>query len=126
MSKENWNVTTNAAKRTATLKVMGFLDADDALAIGQAFMSFAAAVEQRPWAMISDLREMSLVSRDGQKQWVDNMVNLMGVGLKKWAVLNRSANAALQSEVVAKTAQISEITKLTTDEAEARRWVEGV
>lgn len=110
----------------ATVVVKDAPTADDALRMGEAFVKYAQSINMRPWAMLSDLRNMSVATRDGQEQWVANMVQLMGLGLSRWAVLNRQANAALQATVVAKSSQIQNITVVTFDEAEAKAWAASV
>lgn len=121
-----WSIEIDPKLKVATVVVTDAPSGEDAMAMGQAFVKYAESIAMRPWAMLSDLRGMAVATRDGQEQWVANMVQLMGLGLSRWAVLNRQANAALQATVVAKSSQIQGITVVTFDEAEARAWAASV
>lgn len=121
-----WELNVSENEPIATLRVFGAPDGPEAVAIGMAFVDYAKSIGNKPWAMVSDLRDMPMATREGQEQWVANMVNLMGLGLSRWAVINRRANAALQASIVAKSSQIQGITLITEDEKEALAFARGV
>lgn len=98
----------------------------DAKAMGEAFVRYAKSIDLRPWAMLSDLRNMTVATADGQQQWADNMTLLLGLGMRRWAVLNSQPFGALQAAVVAADAQLKGITVVTFDEAEALAWARSV
>lgn len=120
-----WELWPDGDNGVVTLRVMGSPAKGDILDARTAIAGFADANRGRPWALLSDLRAMSITTREGQEQWVANMEAYVAHGLTKWAVLTTSANAALQATVVAKSAKLQARTLVVTDEAEAIRWVEG-
>ena len=54
------------------------------------------------------------------------MVQLMHVGLARWAVLNDKALPALQARNVAKDSDLNAITLITGDEQAAWNWCQGI
>ena len=122
----DWSLEIDSKLPIAILRVKGSPTGPDAMKIGEAVVGYAASIGNKPWAMVSDLREMDVATREGQEQWVNNMVNLMGLGLSVWAVINRKANAALQATMVSRTSKIQAITQISTEEAEAMEWARRI
>lgn len=117
-----WTLTGDRAQRIATLRVIGSPTKEDIVDARKALTDFALAARGQPWAILSDLRAMTITTREGQEQWAANMEAYVAQGLVRWSVLTTTANSALQATVVARSASLRERTLVTTDEAEALRW----